>query len=1176
MAENTENVRFWTKTCGCGKPAIHYSSDFNARVCQNCGVIVSSDFDVENSGGKPFVHLRVHTHLSLLKSTCKASDLIEKAKEWGMTSLAKTEFGNMCGVPTFIKDCVDADIKPIVGTEFNVRFHESVVWPVTFIALDNVGYKNLVRLNTVAWCERQTKEDGIFIDIADVQPEGLVALHEFFTPQDPTETDIQTHKFMLDALKQRVETFIEITKDSQLIADGVERLAKETGLKIVVTGDVLYTNEEDVRGYELALQIGKHRPTRPYYDNWFKPPDRFSTLFGFSDEWIDNAYDIAERVGDYGVINKDFIVPTYKEAGKTYADPDEVHQKLEMAAWSGLYNKGLAENQEYVDRMTFELGVMKEKKFSSYFLIISEIIDYMKATDKLKPIGRGSSVGSLVCYALDIISMDPIKWGVPFERFINDGRIDLPDIDTDITQEGRGDVLRHIASVHGHDRVAQIATFQTMALKAAIDNVGRALQVPHVLNREIRKEIYDDMTEIEEIPASVKKEMAYKPEWIQAAEALLGSAKNLGYHAAGVVISNDQLHEMVPLIPPEDEGGLLGIQYDMRDCEILGLLKLDMLGLTTLDIIQHTLKRIEERHGIEAVPDIYNLPPDDKETFDFIASAEYVSIFQLDSTGYRRLCRQLSPENFQHIMALNALFRPGPLVGGMTAEYVERRHGRKELVGWHPWLDETLSITYQVPVFQEQVMAIAKTIAGFNDVEADKYRKAIGKKNKVQFDAAQEKFKERALKRDGLSPPPGYTGSLESWITELLDKLAGYARYGWNLGHSAGYGWITYITAYLEARFPHEYYASLLDSTDKKQKVAGLIRGILFRKFDVVPPNVNESKNKYEVGSDNKIYMGLSAIRGVGKSADKIIEERDTRGKFKSFVEFCQRMPSINKTVKVNLVKAGAFSWDKMMCDRDKVDNVDIITKIAKKRNKKFDGSKVSPFEIAMQCHINGFEYTDIQKHQNEKDVLNSFITGHPAAVYQKLSPYLERSNVKVICPADVNNDDVCAIGDTVVLIGMVDMIKRKTIQNGRNKGNPYITINISDNEAFISTNVWYPQCDDIQATIAEGQIAMFECLVKKDKFREDFKSLQIKEAISLAHGMPVQGVLCSNGANPQDIVESIGGMLDSVTLVGNSKYASIRGGRITVMPDILDQTIDKFSSDFKFMISMEAQAQNG
>lgn len=1591
-------------TCGCPKPSIHYSSDFDARICNNCGVVVSSGFATEiEDQNVPFTHLRVHTHLSLLRGICKTEDLISKAKEYGMTSLAKTEFDTLCGAPSFVKDCLDNDLKPILGTEFKVRFSPDLYWQVTFIALNKSGYKNLVRLNTIAWCQRKDKDRGVYIELNDVTSDGLVALIEPFCENN--ETNIQLQKYMVDQLRQRVETYIEITRDNEVIAGIVKRISKELNLPIVVTGNVLYLHEDDVKTYEIALKIGKYEPTWLYDDNWFKPPDRFSQLFGFEDEWIENSQKIADRVEDYGIINKNFIVPTYKENNKVYSDINEVHQKLEMQAWTGLYNKGLADKQEYVDRLTYELGVMKDKKFSSYFLIINEIIEYMKATDKLKPIGRGSSVGSLVCYVLDITSMDPIQWGVPFERFINAGRIDLPDIDTDITQEGRQDVLKHIADIHGSDRVAQIATFQTLKLKAAIDNVGRALQVPHVLNKDIRKEISDEEDDIDLIADSVKEAMAYKPEWTEAATSLMGTAKNLGYHAAGVVISNEPLQEMVPLLLPESEGDLVGIQYDMRDCEILGLLKLDMLGLKTLDVIQHTLKRIEERYGVEAVPDIYNLPVYDETTYDLISNAEYVSIFQLDSTGYRRLCRQLKPRKFEHIMALNALFRPGPLEGGMTEEYVERRHGRAELVGWHPWLDEILEPTYQVPVYQEQVMAIAKIIAGFDDVEADKYRKAIGKKcltldsklttssgvrvtvedlinnkhllndlkfilhdgnlggkwkigklrnirstgkrkiyniwtksgrrirctsnhkipvlgksfvkasklnigdylfrqtkltsrynisskkcenkytnkalllglltgdgrcttstiafiqndgkiadlfcnlinnieyatyikdirsnpsgvpiyrilsmhpsknfikdlivneglnktakhksiplsvkystdseyiraflcgllmsdgfifanpsqnggyigysshsydlmsdvqyllslfginstirrkryktninnkyykgvtyecairdkksillsykffkpyivgyklkslnkinkyankrinsnsqidkwpgyindiiksqenfvsftslnlrpgqikngithnkfqrlrgkfpkldsiidgnilpdeivdiqvsepeptfdletnnnkyecyiandivihnSKIQFDAAQAQFKEGALKRDGLEPPSNFNGTLEKWIDDLLDRLAGYARYGWNSGHSAGYGWITYITAYLEARFPHEYYASLLDSTTNSKKIPGLLRGILFRGFDVVPPNVNESGIKYDIGTDEKIYMGLSAIKSVGKAAQQIIEERDRNGKFKSFIDFCQRIPSINKTVKVNLVKAGAFSWDKMMCDRDKVDNVDVISKIARKRNKSFDGSKASPFEIAMQCHINGFEYTDIQKHQNERAVLNSFITGHPAAVYHKLSSHLERGNSKIICPSDINNDDICQIDDHVLLIGMVDMIRTKTIKNGRNEGKPYITVNISDNHAFTLANIWYPLCDEIKQTIAEGQIAMFECTLRKDKYREGFRSLQVRGAISLAHGLPIQGVFCTNGNNPSSIAEKIGGMVNQELIISNRKFASLRG-MITVTPDILKSAIDEFGDDVSFMISMDSHA---
>lgn len=1383
---NLDDLRLWMTSCGCQKPALHWSKDFNARMCNNCGVILTGiseadelhderilgshdrehvleerevldhaivpshtqvtadNFQISSPqqyvGEIPerqdipytssFVHLRVHTHLSLLKATCLPSDLIKIAKEFCMPALAKTEFGNMCGAPTFVRDCEREGIKPILGVEFSVNFGE-VMYPVTFLALNRDGYKQLVKMTTTAWCERKAKKVDPHILVSDI-PSGtkdLIALVDIGMNPQLSEVAL--------GIWGMLETYIEVNKEEHI--EMTMAFQQKWNLPIVVTGNVLYTNEEDRVAAGVGLKIGKHSDILKlpdHVDNWFKPPIFYGTGFEFPQEWVKTTLQIANRVESYGLVNKGFIVPTYKDENKEYTDFTEVHRKLEIESWRGLYEKGKSADPKYQERLQYELDVMKEKDFSSYFLLINEIVLWMKKNKIMVPFGRGSSVGSLVCYALDITTMDPIEWGVPFERFINSGRIDLPDIDTDISQERRSEVLSHIADVHGHDRVAHIATYQTMALRAAIDNSGRAFQVPHIVNRDLRKIIPDDVVEWDKLDDSTKTEveglMSFQSQWLDVAKALTGTAKNLGCHAAGVIISNEALGELVPLMPPPEDDGLLGIQYDMHDCDVLGLLKLDMLGLRNIDIIQYTLDRIKTRHNIDL--DVYNLPSDDKATYDLISEANYVSIFQLDSTGYRRLCRQLSPENFYHLMALNALFRPGPLEGGMTDEFVKRRHGKKDIIGWHPWLDDVLSITYQVPIFQEQVMAIAKNIAGFNDVEADKYRKAIGKKDAVKFAAAQKQFKEGALKRPGLEVPVTFSGSLEAWIDDLLEKLAGYARYGWNIGHSClkgdslvstcdrglvpikdikigeevwsiredtgdlfrnrvlnvvnngvrddilsigassrsitctsdhrlfttkhsyvyssklilgdslkmidegtsdgdfnsgmagiadrdhipvisggvvdsieskqscevwdltmeqnpnyiangfvvhncGYGWITYVTAYLETHYPQEYYASLLDAfRGNNKRLPTLLRSILGSgKCKIVPPNVNESFIDYEVGSDNNIYMGLAAVRNVGKAAPEIIAERVANGSFRSFIEFCQRLPKVNKTAKVNLVRSGAFSWDRMLCDRDKVDNIDVIQKIVKKRNKKFDGSKVSPYEVILGLEgVNGHDYTELEMSKNERESLNSFITGHPAAIYHRLSPYLERGNTRAVLPTQISNME-CEIGESVLIVGMVDYIYRKMTRENpeRNQpSRPYLNISMSDSEGLIITNVWWPLCEDLQKIIIAGEIAMLECVVKPDKFRDDKVMLRVDNAINLANGLPVQGVFRLNGNDPTEVVTKIGGIVNNISTLGHRQYASIRG-RITVQPHLLDEAINEFGRDIKFLVSMDTLDAN-
>lgn len=1483
-----------------------------------------------------FVHLVVHTHLSFLKATCKIEDLINKAKEYGMSALAKTELGNLCGAPSFVKECKEAGIKPILGTTFNTKIGE-IFHPITIIATNHAGYKNLVRLNTLAWQIRFGKEHGPSIQINDIiSSDGLIAIIG-------VEQSGLGFESLVTMLAGKIQPTLAATWYNQQDNDNLAILrvvADKLHLPVVATNNVRYVNQSDHDAYKIALKIGHYDYLLQDPEYYFKSPAEMAQL-PFDEEWYRNTIRIADSVQDYQIINKEFIVPTFKDQNGEWGI-EESFGKLQIETWNGLAAKGLIDKPEYIKRLEYELDVIKRKKFASYFLIIAEIVDYIKSRGWLSPFGRGSSCGSMICYCLDIIAIDPIKWSIPFERFINEGRIDLPDIDTDITQEGRGDVLKHIAEVHGHDRVAQIATFQTMGLKASIDNVGRALDVAFVQNRELRNKIPEEVEEIDDLSDDVKKELNTVKGWADNAKSLSGITKNFGVHAAGIAIANNPIGDLVPLLPEID--GVQGVQYDMKDLEILGLLKLDMLGLRNLDVIQNTLAIIKQVHNVDI--DVHNLPLDDNQTYDMISTGDYVSVFQLDSPGYRKLARQLKPDKYEHIMALNALFRPGPLGGGMTDEYVERRHGRKPSESMHPWLDEDLSTTYQLIVFQEQLLALAKKIAGFNGVEADKFRHAVGKKSQVEFDRAMSKFKDGALNREGLIPPPGCGKSLEAWVDDLIKKISGHARYSWNRGHcldgsslvltcgrglvpikyinigeevwsirektgdifrnrvmnvinngrrdtvrvrssdgrelvttsnhryftskqqykhaselnytdslkmldkgifrrhfnifvtsitnrnkvpfvvslynfiwynvvkaksffgstkdahtpisfkkfiskrsanfpsfsyfntrssiseelintsginkdlsfsqsprdcnlafvphtsyfkdclsyfwrncinavttqttlfdksgegsgasfkwkflkyilaakslcvqlpnqlfmfiigvpfsiaydaeaivfgrsvnrnlftavtasdtlcilgpvktsgamidrdiirsdedigtfntdyfnlfhikpleqkditdvtfnsitpesnrevwdltmeqdpnfiangfvvhnSAGYGMITYVTAYLETHYPAEYYTTLLDSTDKADKITTLMRGIMHKNYAVVPPDVNESGVGYAT-NNNVIYMGLGSVRNVGNSAGEIVEERDRNGKFGSFIEFCQRLSSVNKTAKINLIKAGAFKWDKSLCDRDKADNIDVINKAVRRKNKKFDGTKVAPIEIATECYITGIDFTDIQRQQNEREVLNSFITGHPAAVYQRLAPYLERADSHVVCPSMIKD---CQVGETVLLVGMVDTINKKFItKEGRNQGNPYLVVHISDERDSTMTNIWYPMCNDMEKILVPGQVGMFECITRADKFREGRISLSVKHAVMLTHGLPIQGIFVNNGHAPEAVLAKIGGMLNQIIDVGNKKYASIRG-RITVNPDVLENAAHEFDG-VKFLICMEA-----
>lgn len=1139
--------------CGCSHPDHVYEPEISTWICQSCG-------NVNEEISTDFVHLRVHTHMSLLKGICKTEDLIPLSKAMGYEYLAKTDYDLLCGAPSFIKDCEAAGIKPIVGTNFEVLL-DGGSFRITVIAKNSNGYKQLVRLNTKAHVEPLSKSK--------------VGLHgqDILTARDviilvPQEVPYNEFDAALIYLKKALSpVYIEIYKhllkgdfasQEAIYLENSQVLSKKHNLPLVATNAVHYTLQSHATAHLVALQINKYNLDMHGSDqHYFKSKDEMAAL-ALPQEAYDNSVHIANSIEPYNVVNNSFIIPNFKDEGGRNLSIAESAALLREEAHAGLIRKNLHENQVYVDRLEVELTMMESKKFSSYFLIIKEIVDFMVSKRLPKAAGRGSAGGSLVCYLLGITELDPIRWDLPFERFINEGRKDLPDIDTDISQDGRPSVLAHIAEKYGVNSTAQIATFQTLGVLAALDNVGRILNIPFSENRAIRKLIPHAAQTIDDIPADAKRQIAEWDGWLDNAEVLIDLAKNIGFHAAGVVISNDPLEDISPILPSNT--GILGIQYDMADCGVLGLLKLDMLGVKTLDIIQDAF----DRAGVTT--NMHDLPYDDEPSMDLVGTGEYVSLFQLDSPGYRKLAKQLKPANFHHVAALNALYRPGPLESGATASYVNRRHGRELVESWHPLMDEVLAPTYGAIIYQEGAMAMSRILAGFSGTDADKFRAGIGKKNADVVNAQLAKFRAGVLANPKVDlpanwqPQNGQPRTKEVWVDELIGRLTGYARYLWNSSHSASYGRITYITAYLEAHYPLHYYAALLDrNTDKKERAADIIKNIQRKGVQIVPPHANESNNTYTVGSDNVLYMGLSAIKGVGKAAQAIIEERAANGKFTSFVEFCQRMPSVNKKAKENLVKAGAFRWDVSITDRDKLDNLSIICDFAKKRNKSFDGSKVPPLVILTQCALRGNEFDDIKRQQHEREVLNSYITGHPAAVYQRLANFIEVQSHQVVTPSMVEE---CVVGDLLLLFGMVDYVKHAITK----RGDPYISFGISDLYTTYRIMVWSPQCNALEGILTEGQMFAIECTVATDKFDPSVYALRVKQVIPLMNGIPVFGLLINDANKAVDIVKSFGGEPSKLRKFGEKHLLEM--GSVLMSPASIERVADEHDNGFKIILN--------
>lgn len=774
---------------------------------------------------RKFNHLHVHSSFSLLDGVSKREDLIQKAKQFGMDALAMTEHGNIFNAISFYKECTDASVKPIIGQEFYVapdnhlnrtysKKSESeqeaklgdltyYAYHLTVLAKNRDGYESLKKLSSMAWKNGFYKKPRIDDELLAENKNGLIVLSGCLAGKIAKLIVAGNKDKALDEINKQRSMFGEdfylelmshgISEDA-VVNECLIDISKQYGIPLVLTGDSHFTEHGDEFSHEVALAIGTNKtiqdPDRFKFNGegyWLKSGDEMeevATAASIPMEALENTINISNRVDDYGFKltsrKHKSIIPLFRdEHGEAYTN-EVCHSLLEAKAWSGLVERGVGENEEYHKRLVVELELIKKKEFSSYFLIIADIVDFMRVKKMPIPVGRGSSLGSLLCYCLFITGLDPIQYTIPFSRFINEGRKDLPDIDTDISQERRKEVIEYIVNKYGKDRVAQIATFQSMAAKAAVDNVGRALGVPSTIRRSVGHLIGDTVKDdkvkdIIESNSKVRAIMEQTPEWIRVTERLEGNHRNMGAHAAGIVISNDPIMNHLPLVKDSTEG-YLTTQYDMKDISELGLLKLDMLGLKTLDVIYQTLDLIKVRHNIEL--DFHKFPVNDAATYQTISNGKFVSMFQCDSSGMRSVAKQLQPEIFDHLIALNALYRPGPMlkVNGelsIMEHYIERRHNREEVDLWHPAFETVFKGTYGLPLYQEQVMAISQIIGRFNDTEADEYRAAIGKKDKVKFQAVQDKLVKRGIEN----------GHTPEWMADLTAKLAGSARYNWNKGH---------------------------------------------------------------------------------------------------------------------------------------------------------------------------------------------------------------------------------------------------------------------------------------------------------------------------------------------------------------------------------------------------------
>jgi DNA polymerase-3 subunit alpha len=974
----------------------------------------------------PFIHLHNHSDFSLLDGASKLDQLVETAVAMGMSSLAVTDHGNLFGAIQFYTLARKKGLRPIIGCEVYVAMesrHKKTGGSdqsnhLVLLAENSTGYQNLSRLVSYGYIEGFYYRPRIDKELLSRHKDGLIALSGCLrgsVPQllqmDQFDAAVEEASALRDIFGAE-DFYLELQDHGlpgqQRVNPGLLRISRKTGIPLVCTNDSHYLTKEDSVAHDVLLCIGTGKTVqdtdRIRYSSdqyYFKSAEEMESLWGHLPEAILNTARIAERC-DLKIATSQPLPPFEVPAGYT---SDSYFEKV--------VREGFAERRKYLEahaahlryplgayeeRLSFEIEMIKKMKFSSYFLIVWDLIKY--ARDHSIPVGpgRGSVVGSLVAHSLRITEIDPLQYELFFERFLNPERIAPPDIDMDFCMNRRAEVIDYVSRKYGRDCVCQIITFGTMAAKGVIRDVGRSLDIPYAEVDRIAKLIPNELNAT--IDKSLEKEPRLREEMksaqidnlIQIARRLEGLSRHASTHAAGVVIAPRPLVELIPLYKSNKEE--ITTQFSMKDLEAIGLLKMDFLALATLTVIDNTVKRVREEKGIDL--DLSSVPLNDPKVFELFAEARTNGIFQFESGGMKAELRRLKPERFEDLIALNALYRPGPME--MIPDFIKRKHGLIEVRYLHPVLEEILRETYGVIVYQEQVMQIASKMAGFSLGEADILRKAMGKKQLAVMTAMRDKFIEGA--RKNRIP--------EKTAVQVFDLMEQFAQYGFNKSHSTAYALLAYQTAYLKVHFPVQFMASLLSSEiGDTEKIVMYIAECKDMGIPVLPPDVNESELNFHSIS-GKVRFGLHAIRNVGEGAIRsVLQYRGKHGRFRSLFQFCEDVDSraVNKRVLESLIKSGALDslgWKRSqliaMADAA-IEHGQKIQRDRESGQKGLFSSLISGQEAVPEVRPPDLqEWPQEQRLAFEKETLGYYVSGHPLDGYgAELARFAKRSLADLI-----------------------------------------------------------------------------------------------------------------------------------------------------------------------------------
>jgi len=1009
-----------------------------------------------------YVPLHLHSEYSLLDGAIRLKELVEQAAAFRMPAVAITDHGNLFGAVEMYRRATKAGVKPIIGSEVYItsgnrleKRHghdsEDASFHLILLARDNHGYRNLVSLVTRAYTEGFYYRPRIDHDLLEQYSGGLIGLTSCMKGEIP----FYLQKGMLDKAREKAllykhilgpeNFYVELQDNGLPEQEDLNRklfdLARELHIGIVATNDCHYMKREDARAHDilLCIQTGKtvndKNRLRMQSDGfYFKSPEEMKHAFREIPEAVLNTRAIAERCSVEFKLGAN-LLPRYELQGES---PDSF---LEALSRTGMHNR-LGENpgDVYNQRLGRELAIIAKMDYASYFLIVWDFIRHAREQGIPVGPGRGSAAGSLVSYCLGVTDIDPVKYNLLFERFLNPERISMPDIDVDFCKDRRSEVISYVAEKYGKDHVAQIITFGTMAAKAAIRDVGRALDMPYgevdriakLIPNTVHITIQDTLQSEAQMKAMYDNNPKIK-ELIDTAMRLEGLSRHASTHAAGVVISPAPLTDYTPLYRSPSDGSIM-TQFDMLSIERIGLLKFDFLGLKTLTVINKTLTYIKDNGKELSFKDISF---DDQKTYDLLSSGNTTGIFQLESAGMRDLLIKISPNRFEDLIAIVALYRPGPMGSGMIDEFIKRKKGKIPVKYDLPQLKEILDETYGVILYQEQVMRIANKLANFTMGQADILRKAMGKKKPEEMEKQKETFIQGAV----ANRIP------EKKAIRIFDLMAYFAEYGFNKSHSAAYAYVAYQTAYLKAHYPVEFMAATLSADmDNTDKIVKSIAGCREMEIEILPPDINQSGKEFTVVGGS-IRFGLEAVKGVGSAAiESITETRNETGPFTSVSNFLERVDQrkVNKKVVEGLIKAGAF--DSLEGTRSQA--METMNRLLSSGAKSVAGrvfGQQSIFGDSQETEADILpEWNTDELLKYEKEALGFYITGHPLTRY---AAYFKKVGTLRLSELEEMND-----GQEVKVAGIVTAIRK--IQT-KSKGEIMAYCTLEDPEANIDIIVF-------------------------------------------------------------------------------------------------------------------------